>query len=120
MSFITCLKSKVHGIRVTEANLNYEGSITLDPELMLRADIREHEQVHILNKNNGERFITYAIKGAPNSKVCCLNGPSARLIQVNDIIIILTYELIEKEKSIQEPILILPKDLKLLGYECEL
>lgn len=84
-------KSKIHRATVTEANLNYEGSITIDEELMEAADILENEQVHIVNVNNGERAITYTIKGERGSGVICMNGAIARLSQPGDIIIIITY-----------------------------
>ena len=83
------MKSKIHRARVTDANLHYIGSITLDTELMALADIREHEQVHILDIDNGARFETYAIPGGPGD--VCLNGAAARLVQPGDRVIIITY-----------------------------
>ena len=85
----TMLKSKIHRARVTSVNLSYEGSISLDPLLMREADILAHEQVHILNLNNGQRFTTYAIEGKTGD--VGLNGAAARLAQKGDIVIILTY-----------------------------
>jgi aspartate 1-decarboxylase len=95
---LSAFKSKIHRARVTEANLNYEGSVTLDPDLMDAADILPHEQVQVLNVNNGQRFDTYAIRGQRGSGVVCLNGPAARLAQVGDMIIILTYAWMEREE----------------------
>ncbi len=89
------LKSKIHRATVTDANLNYNGSITLDPVLMEKADIREFEKVTVVNLNNGERFETYAIEGKPNSGDICINGAAARLVQIGDIVIVLTYALLD-------------------------
>ena len=83
------MKSKIHRATVTDANLHYIGSITLDTELMALADIREHEQVHVLDIDNGARFETYAIPGGPGD--VCLNGAAARLVQPGDKVIIITY-----------------------------
>ena len=88
----TMLKSKIHRARVTEANLNYEGSITLDPVLLRAADMLPFEQVHVLDINNGARFQTYAIEGEPGSGVVCLNGAAARLVNEGDLVIILAYD----------------------------
>jgi aspartate 1-decarboxylase len=87
----TMLKSKIHRARVTDANINYEGSITIDSKLMKAADILPYEQVHVLNVNNGSRFTTYAIEGEADSGAICLNGAAARLAVKGDIVIILTY-----------------------------
>lgn len=87
----TILKSKIHRCRVTEANLYYEGSITIDSSLMKEADILEYEKVEVLNLNNGHRLETYAIPGKAGSGVICLNGPSARGACVGDEVIILSY-----------------------------
>ncbi|HLQ67104.1 MAG TPA: aspartate 1-decarboxylase [Candidatus Limnocylindrales bacterium] len=95
---LSVFKSKIHRAHVTEANLNYEGSVTLDADLMDAADILPHEQVQVLNVNNGERFDTYAIRGPRGSGVVCLNGPAARLAQVGDMVIILTYAWMEREE----------------------
>ena len=92
------MKSKIHRATVTEADLNYEGSITIDSDLMDAADILPHEQVQILNVNNGERFDTYALRGPRGSGVICLNGPAARLAHVGDTVIILTYAEMEREE----------------------
>ncbi len=95
----TMLKSKIHRATVTESNLNYEGSITVDEELLKAADILPGEKVEVLNLNNGVRLETYAITGAKNSGIVCLNGPAARGACVGDLVIILTYAVIEDEKA---------------------
>lgn len=92
------LKSKIHRARVTEANLYYEGSITIDEKLMKAADILEHEKVEVLNLNNGGRIETYAIKGKSDSGVICLNGPAARGACVGDEVIILSYVYIDDKE----------------------
>jgi len=92
------LKSKIHRAVVTEANLNYVGSITIDKELMDAADIIENEKVTIVNLNNGQRFETYVITGEAGSKIMCLNGAAARLVEKDDIIIILTYTVLTDEE----------------------
>jgi aspartate 1-decarboxylase len=91
------LKSKIHRARVTDGNIAYEGSITIDKKLMEAANILPYEQVHILNVNNGARFHTYAIEGKENGGDICLNGAAARLVARGDIIIILTYENLEEK-----------------------
>ena len=95
---LSVFKSKIHRATVTEANLNYEGSVTIDADLMEAADILPHEQVQVLNVNNGERFDTYAIRGPRGSGVICLNGPAARLAHVGDLVIILTYAWMERDE----------------------
>jgi aspartate 1-decarboxylase len=92
------LKSKIHRATVTDANINYEGSITIDSKLMKAADILPYEQVHVLNINNGARFTTYAIKGGEGSGEICLNGAAARLGVKGDLVIILTYDNIPEEQ----------------------
>ena len=94
------LKSKIHRARVTEANVNYEGSVTIDKKLMEAADILPYEQVHVLDVNNGNRFTTYAIEGEYGSGVICLNGAAARMVTVGDVVIILTYTNIEEREAI--------------------
>ncbi|MEW6100724.1 MAG: aspartate 1-decarboxylase [Candidatus Omnitrophota bacterium] len=94
----TILKSKIHRAHVTEANLRYEGSITIDAKLMRAADILEAEKVEVLNINNGHRIETYAIPGKPQSGVICLNGPAARGACVGDEVIILSYVLAEEKE----------------------
>ena len=88
--FIEVLKSKIHRVTVTEANLNYIGSITIDEDLLDAANLIAYEKVSIVNNNNGERFETYIIKGERGSGVVCLNGAAARKAQPGDIIIVLT------------------------------
>lgn len=88
---VQMMKSKIHRAFVTEAELNYIGSITIDKDIMDAADIVENEQVHVVNINNGQRFTTYAIEGAKGSGVICLNGACARLCEVDDRVIIITY-----------------------------
>lgn len=95
----TLLKSKIHRASVTEANLYYEGSITIDEKLMQAADILEHEKVEVLNLNNGQRLETYAIKGKASSGVICLNGPAARGACVGDKVIIVSYVLADDKES---------------------
>ena len=90
--------SKIHRATITHADLHYEGSCTIDVDLMDAADILPHEQVQVLNVNNGERFDTYAIRGERGSGVVCLNGPAARLAHVGDLVIILTYAEMEPEE----------------------
>mgnify|MGYP001327163021 CR=1 FL=1 len=85
------LKSKIHRATVTDANLHYVGSITIDTELLEAADIRPYEQVAVVNINNGQRFETYAIEGAAGSGAMCLNGAAARLAQPGDLIIVISY-----------------------------
>lgn len=91
------LKSKIHRARVTDANIDYEGSITIDKKLMAAADILPYEQVHVLNVNNGARFTTYAIEGKEGAGDICLNGAAARLGIKGDIVIILTYAQVPEE-----------------------
>ncbi|MBK7869969.1 MAG: aspartate 1-decarboxylase [Saprospiraceae bacterium] len=92
-------KSKIHRATVTEANLNYIGSITIDEALMDAANLIEGEKVQIVNNNNGERFETYIIKGERNSGVICLNGAAARKVQVGDTVIIIAYALMDFEEA---------------------
>jgi aspartate 1-decarboxylase len=96
---IEVLKSKIHRATVTEANLNYIGSITLDPLLMEAANMIEGEKVQVLNCNNGERLETYIISGERGSGVVCLNGPAARKVQTGDIVIVCSYAQLEFEKA---------------------
>jgi aspartate 1-decarboxylase len=94
----TMLKSKIHRARVTDANIDYEGSITIDSTLMAAADILPYEEVHVLNINNGARFTTYAIEGEMGKGDICLNGAAARLAVKGDLVIILTYTPVPEEK----------------------
>lgn len=96
---IQVLKSKIHRVTVTDASLNYIGSITIDAELMHAANIRQGERVWIVDNNNGERFDTYVIAGAPGSGTICLNGAAARKVQVGDIIIIISYAIMTPEEA---------------------
>ncbi len=96
---IEILKSKIHRATVTDANLNYVGSITIDEALMNAANLIEHEKVQVVNNNNGERFETYVIKGERNSGVICLNGAAARKVQPNDIVIIASYATMDFEAA---------------------
>ncbi|HEX5625295.1 MAG TPA: aspartate 1-decarboxylase [Saprospiraceae bacterium] len=97
--FLQFFKSKIHRATVTEANLNYVGSITIDEELMKAANLYEGEKVQIVNNNNGERFETYIIKGEPNSGMICLNGAAARKAEVGDIVIIISYAFMSPEEA---------------------
>lgn len=109
--WIQRFKSKIHRATVTQADLNYVGSITIDEALMEAANMVEGERVQIVNNNNGERFETYTIKGERNSGVICLNGAAARRVAVGDIVIIISYALmtIEEAKTF-EPIAVFPDE----------
>jgi aspartate 1-decarboxylase len=96
---IQVMKSKLHYVTVTQAELDYIGSVTIDEDLMDAANLIENEQVHILNKTNGARFITYVLKGERGSGVICLNGPAALRVSLGDIIIILSYASMDFEKA---------------------
>lgn len=93
------MKSKIHRVTVTQANLNYIGSITIDRRLMEAAGIMEGERVYIVNNNNGERFDTYVIPGEPGSGVICLNGAAARKVQPGDVVIIMAYAQMTPEEA---------------------
>ena len=97
--FIEVVKSKIHRVTVTEANLNYIGSITIDEDLMDAANLIENEKVQIVNNNNGERFETYIIKGERGTGVICLNGAAARKVQPGDVVIIMSYALMDFEEA---------------------
>lgn len=97
--FITICKSKIHRVKVTEANLNYEGSITIDKKLLGEANILPNEKVQVVNLNNGARFETYVFAGERNSGTICLNGPAARLGQVGDLLIVISYCHLEFEEA---------------------
>ena len=96
---IEVLKSKIHRVRVTQANLNYVGSITIDQDLMDAANMIEGEKVQILDINNGERFETYIIKGERGSGAICLNGAAARKVAIDDLVIIVSYALMDFEEA---------------------
>jgi len=103
------VKSKIHRVTVTEANLNYIGSITLDRDLMDAANIIANEKVSIVNNNNGERFETYVIPGERASGVVCLNGAAARLVQPGDIVIIMAYAMMDMEEArVFKPAVVFP------------
>jgi aspartate 1-decarboxylase len=108
---IEILKSKIHRVRVTQAELNYVGSITIDEDLMDAAQIIANEKVQIVNNNNGARFETYVIKGERGTGTVCLNGATARLVQVGDILIIMSYGSLPVEQAREyHPILVFPDD----------
>ncbi len=108
---IEVLKSKIHRVVVTEADLNYRGSITIDEDLMDAANMIANEKVQILDVNNGERFDTYIIKGERGTGTICLNGPAARRVQVGDVIIVVSYAQMDfEEAKSHEPVVIHPKE----------
>ena len=108
---IEVLKSKIHRVRVTQAELNYVGSITIDEDLMDAANIIANEKVQIVNNNNGARFETYVIKGERGSGIICLNGAAARLVQVGDVVIIISYALMDFEEAKNyKPALVFPNE----------
>lgn len=97
--YIEVVKSKIHRVTVTEANLNYIGSITIDEDLMDAANLIANEKVSIVNNNNGERFETYVIKGERGSGTICLNGAAARRVHTGDIVIIMSYAMMDFEEA---------------------
>ena len=107
--FIEVVKSKIHRVTVTEANLNYIGSITIDTDLMDAANIIANEKVSIVNNNNGERIETYVIPGERGSGVICLNGAAARKFQPGDIVIIMAFAMMEMEEArVFKPAIVFP------------
>jgi aspartate 1-decarboxylase len=107
--FIEVIKSKIHKVTITGANLHYIGSITIDEDLMDAANLLENEKVHVLDLNNGERLETYVIKGKRGSGEICLNGPAARKVIIGDIIIIMSFALIDySEAKSFSPTIIFP------------
>lgn len=109
---LTILKSKIHRVRVTEANLNYVGSITIDENLMDAASLLENEKVQVVNLNNGERLETYVIKGERNSGIICLNGPAARKALVDDLVIVISYaHMTPEEAKVYKPLLVYPDSI---------
>lgn len=114
---IEVVKSKIHRVKITQAELHYVGSITIDEDLMDAANVIENEKVQIVNINNGERIETYVIKGDRGSGHVCLNGPAARKAQVGDIIIIISYASMDFDEAKQhKPTIIFPdKNNKLIG-----
>jgi aspartate 1-decarboxylase len=108
---IEILKSKIHRAIVTEADLQYIGSLTIDEDLMDAADLMEYEKISVVNVNNGERLDTYVIKGKRGSGVMCLNGPAARKGVVGDMIIVLSYATMDKEEAkLFKPTVVFPKE----------
>ena len=108
---IEVMKSKIHRARVTQAELNYVGSITIDEDLMDEADIIANEKVQIVNNNNGARLETYVIPGERGTGTICLNGAAARMVQVGDIVIIISYALMDREEArAHKPRLVFPDD----------
>ena len=109
LMLIEVLKSKIHKVSITGANLNYIGSVTIDEDLMDAANLIENEKVHVLNLNNGERLETYVIKGKRGSGEICLNGAAARKVIVGDIVIIMSYALLDfQEAKSFKPTVIFP------------
>ena len=96
---VEILKSKIHSVTVTEADLEYIGSITIDEELMEAANILQNEKVQVVNNNNGERLITYAIKGERGSGIICLNGAAARKASKGDVVIIMSFAMMDYEEA---------------------
>jgi aspartate 1-decarboxylase len=108
---IQVLKSKIHRAVITEANLNYVGSLTLDEDLMDAANLIENEKIQVVNVNNGERLETYIIKGARGSGIVCLNGPAARRGAEGDVIIVISYALMDFEEAKKyEPRVVFPRE----------
>lgn len=108
---IEVMKSKLHRVKVTEANLHYIGSITIDENLMEAANLIENEKVQVLNIDNGERLETYVIRGTRGSGMICLNGPAARKVSVGDTVIVISYALMDFEAAKQyKPVIIFPKE----------
>ena len=113
---IEVLKSKIHRVKITQAELHYVGSITIDETLMAAANLIEGEKVQVVNINNGERLETYVIKGERNTGTVCLNGPAARKAQVGDMVIIISYASMEMEEARTfKPSLIFPGPDNLLN-----
>ena len=107
---IHLLKSKIHRVKITQAELHYVGSITIDEDLMDAANMIENEKVQVLNINNGERLETYVIKGPRGSGVICLNGPAAHKVTVGDMVIIVSYAIMDfEEAKHHSPVIIFPK-----------
>ena len=106
---IEVVKSKLHRVTITEANLNYIGSLTIDEDLMDAANLIENEKVHVVNINNGERLETYVITGERGSGVICMNGAAARKVQVGDIVLVISYASMDfEEAKTFEPKIIFP------------
>jgi len=99
--FLEMMKAKIHRATITDADLNYVGSITIDKELLEKADLRQYEKVAVVNVNNGARFETYIIEGKPGSGEICVNGAAARLVHKGDLIIVIAYSWMSKEEADQ-------------------
>jgi aspartate 1-decarboxylase len=113
---IEVFKSKIHRVKITQAELHYVGSITIDEDLMDAANLIENEKVQIVNINNGERLETYVIKGERGSGMICMNGPAARKVQVGDVIIIISYATMDFEEAKQfKPTVIFPDEYNRLA-----
>lgn len=109
--FIQALKSKIHRVKITQAELHYVGSITIDEDLLDAAGLIEGEKVQVVNVNNGERLETYVIKGERGSGMICMNGPAARKVQVGDVVIIISYAFMTPEEArSHKPSIIFPDD----------
>lgn len=117
--FISMFKSKLHRATVTEANLNYVGSITIDKDLMRQADILTGEKVQVVNINNGARLDTYTIDGEAGSGIICLNGAAARLVQPKDKVIIISYALMDKKEArgFEPKVLVLDDDNRIINIK---
>lgn len=108
---IEILKSKVHRVVITEANLNYVGSLTLDEDLMDAANMIEHEKITVVNANNGERLETYLIKGKRGSGICCLNGPAARRGMAGDVVVVISYAIMDFDEAKKfAPSIVFPRE----------
>ena len=108
---IEVLKSKIHRAVITEANLNYVGSITIDEDLLDAVNLIENEKVQVVNVNNGERLETYVIRGKRSSGICCLNGPAARRGMVGDVVVIISYASMDFEEAKKfKPWIVFPKE----------
>ncbi len=115
--YLNMLKSKIHRATVTDADLDYVGSITVDEELMEKARLLQHEQVHVVNINNGERFTTYVIPGERGSGTICLNGAAARLAEKGDLVIIMAYAAMETVDAVRcQPLVVhVDENNKIIG-----
>jgi aspartate 1-decarboxylase len=112
---IEVLKSKIHRVRITEANLHYIGSITIDEDLMDAANLIENEKVQVLDIDNGERLETYVIKGTRGSGMICMNGPAARRIGVGDTVIVISYaSMLFEEAKTHKPTIVFPREGNML------
>lgn len=112
-------RSKIHRATVTQADLHYEGSLSIDEELMIAADIAEFEQVHIWNVTRGTRLSTYAIKAPKGSKVICANGAAAHLVEVGDMIIIATFEMLPEPPKDAPRVVRVDEGNNIIGFEAE-